>query len=366
MFMGALQGFLLFAALLRQKSRKSAANLLLAVLMFLTAVRLVHVGFSHLHPDPGLWDWSLPLILTFSPLLYLYCRALLGARPGWKRGLLVHFAPALVYAAWRAAQVLGQGFADSGFPRPPSWLSSYLPDLLWLAQTVVYLALIRGLLGRYAEESPRELSDVESVRLTWIRVLAAAFAFLCGLIVVFLAGAAFKLEFIRPSYAILYISVAAIVFLWGWFGMRQSEIFLAPANEAEAGSRTAEPAALPSAKAAEGLNQLLRIMDERSPHLDPRLTLHDLARASGLPPYQLTALLNGSLGLTFYEFINRRRIEEAKHKLADPAYDNVKILAVALDSGFASKSAFNRVFRDVTGQTPSVFRKSLRSAGSSR
>jgi AraC-like DNA-binding protein len=364
MLMGALQGFLLFAALLRRKTRKSPANRLLAVLMLLAAVRLLHVALMRLQPGPGGWEWSLPLILTYSPLLYLYCRALLEPGPGWRRADLAHFAPAFLWAAWRAAEALGRSSAVPPIDAPVASFASYLPDVFWLAQTAAYLMLIRGLLRRHAGESTRVLSAVKSVRLTWIRVLAAAFGFLCGLIVVFLAGTALGLEFVWPSNTALYLSVAVIVYLWGWFGLRQPEIFSAPA--AEPAGRPGEPAAIPPDRSAEGLGRLLLIMDERSPHLDPGLTLHDLARAAGLPPYQLTALLNGALGLTFYEFVNRRRIEEAKKKLADPAYDKVKILAVALDSGFASKSAFNRVFRDMTGQTPSAFRKGLRAAKSAR
>jgi AraC-like DNA-binding protein len=364
MFMGALQGLLLAAALWRTKNRGSRANRLLALLMLLTAVRLSTVAFVRLQPAPARWDWSLPLILTFSPLLYLYCRALLEPGAWRRRAGLIHFAPALLWTVWRTVEALIPSEAAGPTPAPGAWLSSFLPDILWLAQTSAYLLLILGLLRRHAGKSPRVLSDSDSIRLTWMRVLAAAFGFLCALIVVFLAGNALGLRFIKPSNALLYITVAAIVYLWGWFGLRQPEIFAAPAAGAEA--RPAERETIAAPPAAAGLSRLLRVMDERTPYLDPSLTLQDLARASGLPPYQLTAILNGTLGQTFYEFVNRRRIEEAKRKLADPACDHIKILAVALDSGFASKSAFNRVFRDITGLTPSAYRKSPRQAGPSR
>ncbi|MGE5742086.1 MAG: helix-turn-helix domain-containing protein [Candidatus Aminicenantes bacterium RBG_16_66_30] len=38
---------------------------------------------------------------------------------------------------------------------------------------------------------------------------------------------------------------------------------------------------------------------------------------------------------------------------------------MALDCGFASKSAFNRVFRDLAGETPSAYRRSLRASAPS-
>ena len=41
---------------------------------------------------------------------------------------------------------------------------------------------------------------------------------------------------------------------------------------------------------------------------------------------------------------------------ADPANADATVLEIALDSGFASKATFNRVFKETTGQTPSAYR----------
>ena len=291
MFMGALQGLLLFAALWLRRGRKPVANRLLSILMLLTAVRLFHVGLTRLGIGQGRLDWSLPLILTFSPLLYLYCEALLEPRSAWRRIDLVHFAPAAFWAAWRGARSLGLLSATQATVAPSGWLASYWPDLIWMSQTFVYLILIRRLLRRHAGRSARELSDIDSVRLIWVRALTAAFGFLCALIGLFLAGRVLGLGFIRPSNTVLYVSVTLMVYAWGWFGLRQPEIFSNSVPEGE--ERKAEPS---SPNAAVNLKRLLQVMDERSPHLAPGLTLHDLARAAGLPAYQLTDLLNRDVG----------------------------------------------------------------------
>jgi AraC-like DNA-binding protein len=357
MLMGGGQGFLLFAALWRKRKKSPRANRLLAILMLLTAVRLIWIGLARIGAIAGTPDWTLPLIWTYSPLLYLYCRRLIVPGTGRRAADAFHFAPAVIWAAGRALSLLVSRPAKPlGPPAEPS-LVSFLPDVFWLIQTVVYLLLIRSVLRRHSLTSTRELSDVNSIRLTWIRTLAGAFGFLCGLVAFFLAGSSLGVRFVEPSNTVLYVSVAVVVYVWGWFGLRQP-IVLSAAEMERTPKETAPPPA-PSARSEESLKRLSGVMEALSPHLDPGLTLHELARIAGLPAYQLTELLNGVLGQTFYAFVNRRRIEEAKKKLSDPGLAHLKILSIALDCGFASKSAFNRVFREFTGRTPSDYRKRL-------
>ena len=55
----------------------------------------------------------------------------------------------------------------------------------------------------------------------------------------------------------------------------------------------------------------------------------------------------------------RYRVEEVKQRLKDSKYKNFTILAIAYDSGFNSKSAFNTIFKDLTGMTPSQYLDSV-------
>jgi AraC-like DNA-binding protein len=44
-----------------------------------------------------------------------------------------------------------------------------------------------------------------------------------------------------------------------------------------------------------------------------------------------------------------------KRRLTDPKFKNFTILSIAYDAGFNSKSAFNTIFKDLTGMTPSQY-----------
>lgn len=102
---------------------------------------------------------------------------------------------------------------------------------------------------------------------------------------------------------------------------------------------------------------LLDYMDKEKPHLDPELTLNSLGEVLSLKPHHLSEVLNEALGKNFYDFVNMYRIEIVKEKMADPEASKFKLLALAFDSGFNSKTAFNRAFKKVTGLAPSRYRE---------
>ena len=68
-------------------------------------------------------------------------------------------------------------------------------------------------------------------------------------------------------------------------------------------------------------------------------------------------MINEQLKKNFKNFINERRIEDAKMKIVDPKEKNFVLLKIAFDAGFSSKSAFNASFKKFTGISPSEFRK---------
>ena len=63
------------------------------------------------------------------------------------------------------------------------------------------------------------------------------------------------------------------------------------------------------------------------------------------------------LKTTFYNFINKYRVEEAKKLLASTKMDEFNILGIAFASGFNSKTTFNTTFKKIVGISPSQYSK---------
>ncbi|QHL89645.1 helix-turn-helix domain-containing protein [Sphingomonas changnyeongensis] len=102
------------------------------------------------------------------------------------------------------------------------------------------------------------------------------------------------------------------------------------------------------------LDRLDAVMAAERPWADPFLTLQALAERCGVKPHYLSQALNMRGGTSFYDYVNRWRVEAACRALA-ASEDN--ILAIAEQVGFNAKSTFNAAFRRVTGETPSAYRR---------
>ena len=100
---------------------------------------------------------------------------------------------------------------------------------------------------------------------------------------------------------------------------------------------------------------LERCMEREKLYLNARLSLSDLAAAVGTNKTYISTYLNGQ-GCTFYDFINRYRVEEACRIIDQMATDGrIPMTDVAVRSGFNSISSFNRYFFRVKGVTPTAY-----------
>jgi ligand-binding sensor domain-containing protein/AraC-like DNA-binding protein len=103
--------------------------------------------------------------------------------------------------------------------------------------------------------------------------------------------------------------------------------------------------------------KLLHLMDEERLFLDPDLTLNKLSLRLRVHYNHLSRIINERFGLSYNDFINKYRIEEARRKLTSPEEKESTVLDIAYNTGFYSKSVFNAAFKKFTGMTPTEYRQ---------
>ncbi|HEX6429510.1 MAG TPA: helix-turn-helix domain-containing protein, partial [Niastella sp.] len=105
------------------------------------------------------------------------------------------------------------------------------------------------------------------------------------------------------------------------------------------------------------LIRLSQAFDQQALYTRPGLTVEELAGELKLPVKYVSYLINTHHQTNFHHFINIYRVKEVIRKMEDPAEKHKTLLALAIESGFNSKSSFNQVFKNHTGKTPSQFLK---------
>lgn len=94
-------------------------------------------------------------------------------------------------------------------------------------------------------------------------------------------------------------------------------------------------------------------------HAD-ELTLTEVSQAVNMSAFYFCKTFKKATGMTFTDYLARIRIEKVKNLLLNP---HKRVSEAAYEAGFQSLSQFNRVFRRIAGESPSIFRDRLHGSG---
>ncbi len=103
--------------------------------------------------------------------------------------------------------------------------------------------------------------------------------------------------------------------------------------------------------------EILAIMDDEKPYLNPEYRLNELSVRVGKSLHHVSQVINEKMDLSFSDFINQYRVKDAQALLTSDRAKQVTILAICYEAGFNSKTAFYNTFKKFTGQTPTEFKR---------
>lgn len=342
-------------AMARQRSANAWLGLFVLSLSLLSLAD--YLNFSGIYARfPSLWgicDWPLATIGTF---YYLYVRAMTGLGNG--RGQLWHALPLAVWLLL-ALQMRLPG---------PAWVPFPLLIVSFQLVAVGYAVAVLFRLHAYrrrVRESYSSMTDRDLGWLMWLTLVIVALLIL-WLPAVIVGG--------RWTWA-LDVGRVAVLYFVGWYGLRQTIVFLPPAR-AEAippPSPAPAPEVAPDAPAPavdkytrSGMTQaaqqligerLARRAETADDHLDSEVKLTDLAERIGTSPQLLSQYLNDVMGVNFFDYINGLRVMHIQNMMRSPAGAGQPLLDLAFGAGFNSRSTFNAAFKKMSGMAPSAWRK---------
>lgn len=340
------------ASLLSFAKENKLANRFLGLLLLAFSLWLLDTFFKlagvyQQNPD----FYFLPIFYSFSfgPLIYFYAKSITNNAFKFGRNDLLHFIPVLVQAALYIFLTLQNYEYKRWF-----WLEVHMPitydiefDLTLLSMTI-YLVLAVRMLMRYQKWLENHFSEYSKIQLNWLKIILSVLLVLC----VFWGIDFITRDFLGkyPMYNYSEMSLGLVVVLLAYGGIRQSNMV---------NVNFKEEAQKPPIKTIDD-QILIRIKDQmqsKEAFLNPTLTLQDFAATLNLPARTVSEHINHGLEISFVDFVNQYRITCFKEKINAGQLKEFTILALAYESGFNSKSTFNRVFKKATGESPSLYVK---------
>jgi len=361
LYIGISQSF--FAGLLiSTKKPYNPANRLMAAWMFIFCIEMIFALIN----SKVIEMYSFPFIaFAYGPLLYLYVIFMTDPERRFNWISLLHFIPFVVFftisVVFRSEPLIRD---LRSFFRPDRFISlRIIYSLSFFLSITVYSALSFIKIKNHQDNLKNLVSFTsQKITLNWLKVLSISF-YLAYFILFILGGLNMIGNFIPfDPYFVIFGFIALFSFVFSFYGIRQPAIFGEVVHQNHPGGAETEKysrSGLRDQQAEKYLKRLLDYMESAKPFLNGDLTIHDLSAATGISRHHITQVLNEKYKRNFFTFINEYRIREVIERFNNPRYNNYTILAIALDSGFNSKTTFNSFFKSQTGSTPSEYRQRL-------
>ncbi|MCK4881185.1 MAG: helix-turn-helix transcriptional regulator [Bacteroidales bacterium] len=354
----------LFAGILIAVKRpRILANQILAAWLFIICIEMIIVLINEtlveLYPIK-----ILPYL--YGPLLLLYAKWMTTEKPQFDPRYLWHFSPFVIFL------IASLVFIDErvmhgtdGFLVIDRFVSFRIVYAFTFFISITAYSIATFVVIHQHQKRLKELVSYSSGKITLQWLLALSITFYAGYIIMFIFGGIDILVGFMPfdPYEISFISLTLLTFLFGVFGFHQPSIFEEvvryeshdDSQEMEPNTKKYQRSGLRQEDVADFVNKIRKYMVIEKPYLERELTIYDLSDQLKIPRHILSEVINEHMGKNFYNLVNEYRLNEVKERMKSDDMKHLTILAIAYDSGFNSKSSFNTIFKEKTGQTPSEY-----------
>lgn len=353
-FLGVLLAILLF---FKRKGNRYA-NIILGIYTFLFSFELlnnclrwsgklytkeyIHIDLTHF-----------PLWVIYGPLVFVYVRQLLGQKGFIKKDILFLVPPIAIVALLSPYYFLGVEKKLQVVREGQTWAYANFPSFaIWVVIALMFFYAFHTYFT-FAYRKP--IGFRQHKWLQWFVGSYFGFAFAFALYI-FLV----RFQIMDPSFD--YLIDIGIVFFIGmltFFGFVQPEVFEGKSIKEVTPFIKYRKTGLSPALSLEMKQKLLHIMHREKPHLNNELRLDDISRLMNLSRNHTSQIINEHFNLSFFDFVNRYRIKEAKKLLMKNMENGLTMTQIAYDVGFNNRASFYKAFKKFTERNPSEYVKQM-------
>jgi len=363
----AIFSLLVFFAILflTVKRKHKKANIVFSLMLLVTAYNIFDFGFA-LNTDfhlffPHILRTSLPFLFMTFPLMYLYIKIVTNHESAKIRLRLYHYLPALAVflvmlpfylkGGYEKIQLTQQFLANDIKP----WYMKLIYPML-LVQAFPYLIYARKIIVNSQEWTRGNYSSIGKLYLNWLKYMVTI------QIIGFTAiGIVFLITFLSPAitkyYRLVPIFVSIMSFALIIRALIQPVIVLGRAYNQQEG-KAERNNVYPNMDHQKNRKKLEDLMEKQKIFLNSEISLSTLSEKMNVSRNYVSFLINELYNLSFYDFINKYRVEDIIKSMQNDM--ETSLLRLAYRSGFNSKTTFNVSFKKHTGITPTQYRENLK------
>lgn len=358
---------LFFIVLILTKKKLQLKDYFLSAYIFILGLNLMFMywnetGYHNSNPLIIILDFGYWTLL--GPLLYLYVDIVTSKIQKLKWKHLIHLLPfAFILIAFSEYFF---NYTGSNFFQYRSNNSLFKAGyIVWMYNSPVYYIILIFKLNKHKKQIKNYFATPKSIDLKWLNYLVHGFAvFLFFLLFIGYIIRFFELNMVIDSYYFTWLVMVVYIFGIGFYGYKQQGIFSEyepikyEINETVVNESKDQykKTGLRDEEAFIIQENLEMIMEREKPYLEYDITLPKLAELLHTTSHKLSQVINEKYNANFFEFINRYRLIDLKDMLKDVSKSDTKIMALAYDCGFNSKSAFYNFFKKETSLTPTEYR----------
>lgn len=363
---GILESFFFFFLLLLKKNKEQSDKILAGYFLF-SAFHIFIYYSEYLNAQNNYEDsWyillRIPFIFLHGTFIWFYIQSLL--RKTFRVLHFLHLIPFLfisilfyflVYSLPKGIKVLHlttELYNDTLFYK------------IFIATFILYypIYIVWGIriLKNHNNRLLDNYSNTEKVDFRWLKNLLTGvlIQWICIPVFFFLNRFLNFMPF-ETGNAIIFVFNSLFIFILGFLGIRETNIFKGNEIIIDEPSIVGEENLIIVENSLKG--DFEQYIKKAKPYLNSELTITELASGINLPVKLLSKFINETYHQNFFDYINNCRVEEFKKRIETYDFSQFNILSLAFECGFNSKASFNRVFKKITGITPSEYKNQLKS-----
>ena len=355
--LGAVQALFL-AVLVFNKKKKSAGDFVLGAWLAFMGIHLLHhylysTGFMFRHPH--LLGTGIAFSLLEGPFMFIYVLVMISKTGKFRWVYLLHGLPFMLFSIYFTFEfyVLSAdeklSYFEQMYTKMPRDL--YIISLPMIFFGPIYLVWSLVKLKRHSRNISEQFSYHEQINLRWLRNVLIFVGFVWFTVIIANIFVKFPFLSVDMHEHVQYLALTLAVFFIGFYGIRQQAIYRQeqeihstkvrrPDKTVKKEENRYKHSGLKKDDAEKHAAKLRSYFTREQPYLEGKLRLNDVAAHLDITTNHLSQVINEEIGMSFFDFVNRYRVEEFKSRLADNQ-DQFTLLGIAYDCGFNSKSSFN-------------------------